>query len=431
MKCPKCGEEIPETNRFCPNCGEKNPYFRDAKTTANSAEASSTKKSTADKTTDPQFQTMNFETKQQKPPKQKGGSLSVIIGIIGLLFCATPVGIVISIFGIVAGVLDKKKGKSGKKPIFGIAISILALLAAFGSIGSKGKTSTNTESTNVNVESTSSTSDSTASQTTSSIPTTSSTSAPAFDMSQGMEKYQSGQYAYITASDLDQYAANMAGVNVYTVVTVEDKDDTNKALQTNHGSGYMFTDFKVVDGSYDAIAENSVVAVLGTVDAMQDLVVTKTIQLKDCYVFAVNTDAQQYQKPQSDDSLSQYFHGTEATADAKGDDSLSEADYKALCQTYPYEDILRNPDSYYDKYCVVTGTADQTIDSTLGLSTTIYVKDADGNKWGCVYSYSSGESRILEGDNVTFYGKLKGTANTTTVLGKQITLPEVDIKYLR
>ena len=92
------------------------------------------------------------------------------------------------------------------------------------------------------------------------------------------------------------------------------------------------------------------------------------------------------------------------------------ANYKASCETFDYQDVLRNPDSYKDRNCVVSGTVEQIIEGWFG-SFTIFVTDANGNKWGCVYSYKDGESHLLEGDGVTMYGK-------------QVTMPRVDVEYI-
>lgn len=104
-------------------------------------------------------------------------------------------------------------------------------------------------------------------------------------------------------------------------------------------------------------------------------------------------------------------------------------EYKISCESLNYESILRNPDDYDGKNCVVSGKVDQIIEGWLG-SYTIFISDSSGKKWGCVYSYEEGESHLLEGDSVTVYGECKGTENTKTVLGKQVTLPRIDIKYI-
>ena len=44
------------------------------------------------------------------------------------------------------------------------------------------------------------------------------------------------------------------------------------------------------------------------------------------------------------------------------------------------------------------------------------------------YTYKDNESRKLEGDNITVYGELNGTAKSETILGKQVIYPYVDIE---
>ena len=104
-------------------------------------------------------------------------------------------------------------------------------------------------------------------------------------------------------------------------------------------------------------------------------------------------------------------------------------EYKALCQTISYNDILRNPDDYKGSYAVVSGKVDQIIEGWFG-SYSIFIIDGNGNKWGCTYSYGDGESHVLKGDYVTAYGQCKGTDTSRTVLGEQVTMPRVDLEYI-
>ena len=109
--------------------------------------------------------------------------------------------------------------------------------------------------------------------------------------------------------------------------------------------------------------------------------------------------------------------------------SAEEQQYKAQCRRLSYDDIIRNPSNYKNTYCTVSGTVDQVIEGILN-SCTIYLKDSDGNKWECSHTYGQSESHVMEGDNLTIYGMCNGTTHSTTVLGKQVTLPQVDAKYL-
>lgn len=103
--------------------------------------------------------------------------------------------------------------------------------------------------------------------------------------------------------------------------------------------------------------------------------------------------------------------------------------FEKLCDFLPYNKILRTPDVYENTFCKISGTVDQVIEGWFDCYT-IYVIDADNNKWSCSYTYKEGESRLLEGDEVIIYGICNGTSHSTTLLGKQITLPDVDVKYI-
>lgn len=242
-----------------------------------------------------------------------------------------------------------------------------------------------------------------------------------------LEVFLSGNYLFVTNEDLDKYCTNMKDINVYVVTDVDDIKDGK--IQSTLSDGFMMSGFNVGDrySKYESSLEKGdIVAICGTV-AGQDSYggIGNSISLNDCYVFASGQEAEKYRKDKSDDALSQYFVVTEEVADSN---EISEEDYKTLCQQLDYTDILRNPDSYDGKYCVVSGTVDQVIEGWFG-SFTIYIVDGNGNKWGCTYSYADDESHVLEGDSVTAYGECKGTANTETVLGEQVTLPHISIEY--
>lgn len=106
-----------------------------------------------------------------------------------------------------------------------------------------------------------------------------------------------------------------------------------------------------------------------------------------------------------------------------------EEQYIASCENLDYEEILRNPDSYNYIPCKIEGEVYQIVEGWFGVYT-IYVEDYSGNIWGCTYSYSDGESHLLEGDNCIFYGDCIGTTTTETVMGRQVTMPYVSLEYI-
>lgn len=250
---------------------------------------------------------------------------------------------------------------------------------------------------------------------------------PTLTYEEELSVFSSGEYMFISNSDLDKYCTNMDGVKVYVVTDIDDIKDG--IIQSNLSDGFMMSSFNVGERfpKYESgLLEGDIIAICGIVSGQDNYgFVGNSVNLNDCYVFASGQEAEKYRKDKSDDALSQYFVVTEEVADSN---EVSEEDYKSLCQQLDYTDILRNPDSYDGKYCVVSGTVDQVIEGWFG-SYTIFVMDGNGNKWGCTYSYDDGETHILEGDNVVAYGKCNGVANTETVLGEQVTLPHISIEY--
>ncbi len=249
------------------------------------------------------------------------------------------------------------------------------------------------------------------------------------DLEDGIKRVDSGEYLFIKNEDLDKYCANMEGAKIYVVVEIDDiKEDM---IQSNLSDGYMMSSFHVGENyeKYESqLNKGDIVGISGTVAGNDSYsFMGKSVNVDDCLVFAVGDKAKEYKKENSDEGLSQYFTVTEEVADS-GED-ISEEEYKSLCEILDYEDILRNPDNNDGKYCKVEGTVEQIVEGWFD-SFTIYVTDYNGNKWGCVYSYKDGESRILEGDSVVMYGECKGTDTTETILGEQVTLPRVDIEYI-
>lgn len=249
------------------------------------------------------------------------------------------------------------------------------------------------------------------------------------DFTDGMSAYNTGEYLFITNEDLDKYSPNMEGVKVYVVTDIDDLKDGR--IQSNLSDGYMMSSFYVGD-NYDSYKEwfkdDDVVAILGTVSGYNNYKITgKSVEVQDCLVFAEGDDAEKYKKDVSDEGLSEYFVVTDAVANTNSD--ISEEEYKNLCEVLSYEDILRNPDSNKGKYVKVSGKVNQVIEGWFD-TYTIYLNDGSGNTWECSYKYKDGESHVLEGDGITVYGKCNGTTTSTTVLGKQMTLPDVDVEYL-
>lgn len=244
-----------------------------------------------------------------------------------------------------------------------------------------------------------------------------------------LELFNSGEYTFITNSDLNKYCENLKGTKIYVVTDID--DIKYNAVQSTLDDGYMMSSFDVgtrFKKYKSALKNGEMVAILGTVSGVNSYgFMGKSVQIDDCYVFAVGEAAEAYKKGKSDSSHSGNLTVTEEVANSYS--GVSEYEYKSLCNALDYENILRNPDANKGKYCIVSGTVDQIIEGWFD-TYTLYVKDANGDKWQCSYTYKDGESHLLEGDAVTVYGKCDGTATPETLQGKQVTLPSVDAEYI-
>ena len=108
--------------------------------------------------------------------------------------------------------------------------------------------------------------------------------------------------------------------------------------------------------------------------------------------------------------------------------------YKNQCQSYSYDEIARNPDSYKGKYAVFTGKVIQSIEE--GSSYTFRV-NITKNRYGwedtILVTYTkkdANESRILEDDVITMHGQLAGTYTYETVMGNNMTVPLFAAEYV-
>ena len=248
------------------------------------------------------------------------------------------------------------------------------------------------------------------------------------DFSGAREELEKGGYAYITPEDMSRYIVNMSGQRIYTVMTVGDvKSDR---VQTGVDNSLLYQSFVTSIDYSEYFQKGDVVAVYGTVGETQNFLGADWTDVVDSQVFAYGEEAEAYRKAATDESLSGYLVLTEAVANSQGKNNISEDEFKSLCEYYPYEDILRNPDSYEKRYAVLSGVVDQSTEGVFGLYTALYITDGNGDKWDCTITYKEGQSHILEGDYVTVYGILNGTSTATTVLGQQVTMPSLQIEYV-
>lgn len=111
---------------------------------------------------------------------------------------------------------------------------------------------------------------------------------------------------------------------------------------------------------------------------------------------------------------------------------VSRENYIAKCDAVLYNDVARNPDIYDGEKVLFSGTVIQVSEDALDLFSTnsvdFRVETSDGI-WYVSYNRPEGESRILEGDYITCYGECDGVTTYISVLGGNVTVPKLIMKY--
>lgn len=116
MFCENCGKQIPDGTQVCPYCSAEYAA-EEAPNTPPAAD------STYAAPAPEPFMTNPYQ-KQQKPLDYS--TISLVLGIVGLVFCFSCSGFIINIVGIVFGI--KAKNESGRQA--GLIMSIIGLVLA-------------------------------------------------------------------------------------------------------------------------------------------------------------------------------------------------------------------------------------------------------------------------------------------------------------
>lgn len=115
--------------------------------------------------------------------------------------------------------------------------------------------------------------------------------------------------------------------------------------------------------------------------------------------------------------------------------AMTEEEYKAMCIEVPFENLARDPDSYYLTPIVIYGQIIQVLDGGDGSVELRVNTSNDGYGWYddtiyVAYEYKEGELRLLEEDLVTIYGASGGLLTYESAIGAAITLPSVYAQYI-
>lgn len=242
------------------------------------------------------------------------------------------------------------------------------------------------------------------------------------------------EYTAITADDLRNYAQYMIGENIVTETEVTSK--SSSALKTkfpDNDTFYFDFVFNFTDKSkIKEIEEESTAAVAGTIKEVDS---KGTVVLSDCIVVGndqlpENAFENSSAVVESYRQLAEEKAAQEQAAQEERDAQIR-TDYIASCETLTYSDVLRNPEQFKGKPTKISGTVIQVQEYTLfeTTSVTLRVDTGDNNIWYVSYTRLEGESRILEDDWITCYGNCEGVESYTTVLGAQVTIPSMKMRF--
>lgn len=109
------------------------------------------------------------------------------------------------------------------------------------------------------------------------------------------------------------------------------------------------------------------------------------------------------------------------------------AAYKDSCSSFTYDQVARDPDTYFGERAKFTGEVIQVLQE--GNSYTLRVNITQVSYgWSDTimvsYTSSAGESRILEDDVITLYGVMGGMYTYETIFGAEVTVPLLFAEYV-
>lgn len=128
----------------------------------------------------------------------------------------------------------------------------------------------------------------------------------------------------------------------------------------------------------------------------------------------------------------QQIHKNEATETEYSTEQF-EAEFRAACQEYSYDDIARKTDELNGSYAKLTAEIAQVIkgDDDVNTYYDAYVDaDFDGYYeseiciWDC---RQSGSENLLEDDIIELYGMLDGQTSLDTLAGETVYMPQIDM----
>lgn len=147
-------------------------------------------------------------------------------------------------------------------------------------------------------------------------------------------------------------------------------------------------------------------------------------------ILSCNSSKKDIEKP-----TLQSEHTIETEKTQKEQSTISEDEYKASCVKLNYADIARNPNNYIGENAVFQGQVVQVQEYGKNVVLRVNVTKGEYGIWDdTIYidykRKSENESRILEDDIITVYGKMNGIKDYETVWGNQVSIPYLLAEYI-
>lgn len=426
--CPNCGNLIDADAIFCPQCGWKHGR--------NTVEST--------RTAEKFYDNSPVHVKQKKERRTAWKVFSWIGFIFGLLFAMAYMpsfaSLLFLVFSLILMPIEALQNAWGnmkiKGAIKGFLLAALFIIGALVSPTSSDSTKNISDSPakepqNTSSEDRSSLKRQETDQVKSDEPTPEE-NVPLVDSS-----LDTSGYMNIDANVLFEYGNYLGGQKVVTVITADDVDTYSSMIKakTSNNSGYFFSivcEFpeKAV---VESIKEGDVITVAGTLKERDPLIdafsflETPTANLEDCSIIGLGEVAQELSAGIEDQRKVGEAAKTAYEESVAAQEKEERDSYISQCETVSYSDVERNPDNYKGMLVKFTGRVVQVSEGWFD-SVTMRI-DSGGNMWYVTYSREEGESRILEDDKITCYGECDGVTSYTTVLGAQVTIPSMKMKY--
>lgn len=248
------------------------------------------------------------------------------------------------------------------------------------------------------------------------------------------EDFDTSGYMMIDAEVLFEYGGYLCGEPIVTVITVDSVDTDMLKAKTDNNDGYFFSIICKFDaGTLPGVKEGDILTIAGTIEEKSEILEslsfldTPTATVEHCTIIGHGEIAQELK----DGAAGQREIGEQARqayeAEIAANKKAERDEYISQCTTVKYRDVERNPDNYDGAKIKISGEVVQVAE---GWFDTVTMRvSSGGNMWYVTYAREEGESRILEGDNITCYGECDGVKSYTTVLGSQKTIPSLKMEY--